>query len=88
MTPFVPQVLDKREIEALLQEVSAEEIAQARHLSLVPLHTTILYRGEPGGAIVYDYDGKAYIDCTSQAWTLNVGYCHPDVLAVAVEQMK
>lgn len=87
-TPFVPRVLDEHEIAALLREVSAEEIDQARQLSLTPLHTTILYRGEPGGAVVYDYDGKAYIDCTAQAWTLNAGYCHPDVLAMAVEQMK
>jgi 4-aminobutyrate aminotransferase-like enzyme len=28
-----------------------------------------------------------YIDCTSQAWSLNVGYCHPKVIAAVAEQI-
>jgi len=86
--PFTPQVLSDEEIEFLLSQVGDEEIAQARQFSLTPLKSAILYRGEPGGATVHDYAGNTYIDCTSQAWTLNVGYCNPDVLATAVEQMK
>lgn len=86
--PFTPQVLSDEEIKSLLSQVSDEEIAQARQFSLTPLKSAILYRGEPGGATVHDYEGNTYIDCTSQAWTLNVGYCNPDVLAAAVEQMK
>ncbi len=35
-----------------------------------------------------DTAGREYIDCTAQAWTLNVGYCHPDVLAAVAEQMR
>jgi len=86
--PFSPQVLGEEEIASLLSQVSDEEVAQARQFSLTPLKSTILYRGEPGGAVVHDYEGNSYIDCTAQAWTLNVGYCNPDVLAAAVEQMK
>lgn len=86
--PFSPQVLREEEIASLLSQVSDEEIAQAHQCSLTPLKSTILYRGEPGGAVVHDYEGHSYIDCTAQAWTLNVGYCNPDVLAAAVEQMK
>jgi len=86
--PFTPQVLSGEEIKALLGQISEEEITSARRSSLTPLKSTILYRGEPGSAIVHDYEGTAYIDCTAQAWTLNVGYCNPDVLATAVEQMK
>jgi len=86
--PFPPQVLSEEEITSLLNQVSDEEIALAHQFSLTPLKSTILYRGEPGGAVVQDYEGNAYIDCTAQAWTLNVGYCNPDVLAVAAEQMK
>jgi 4-aminobutyrate aminotransferase-like enzyme len=86
--PFPPQVLTEEEIASLLSQVSDEEVAHARQFSLTPLKSTILYRGEPGGAVVHDYAGNAYIDCTAQAWTLNVGYCNPDVLAAAVEQMK
>jgi 4-aminobutyrate aminotransferase/(S)-3-amino-2-methylpropionate transaminase len=85
---FSPQVLSEEEITSLLSQVSDEEIAQAREFSLTPLKSTILHRGEPGGALVYDYEGNAYLDCTAQAWTLNVGYCNPDVLATVAEQMK
>jgi len=86
--PFTPQVLSEEEIVSLLSQVSDEEVAHARQFSLTTLKSTILYRGEPGGAAVHDYEGNTYIDCTAQAWTLNVGYCNPDVLATAVEQMK
>ena len=78
--PLSPQVFSEEEIALLLSQVSEEEIAQARQFSLTSLKSTILYRGEPGSAIVHDYEGNTYIDCTSQAWTLNVGYCNPDVL--------
>ena len=40
------------------------------------------------GALVWDKSGKEYIDCTSQAWSLNVGYCHPKVIAAVAEQIK
>ena len=43
-------------------------------------------RGE--GSTLYDTDGNAYIDCTSQAWSLNVGFCHPKVIAAVSEQIK
>jgi 4-aminobutyrate aminotransferase-like enzyme len=33
------------------------------------------------GASFWDAHGKEYIDCTSQAWSLNVGACHPKVMA-------
>jgi len=86
--PFSPQALTEEDIAGLLDQVSEEEIAHARRFSLTPLKSTILYRGDPGGAVVHDTEGNAYIDCTSQAWSLNVGYCNPDVLAVAAQQMQ
>jgi len=85
---FNPQALSAEEIKALLDEVTPEEIERARQRSLTPLHEVILHHGQPGGAVVYDVEGRAYIDCTAQAWSLNSGYCNPDVLAVAAEQMK
>lgn len=88
MGPFQPQVLSPEEIRALLTEISDQEIEQARAQSLVPLKREILYEGVPASAVVRDTSGKEYIDCTSQAWTLSVGYCHPDVLAAVVEQMR
>jgi len=46
----------------------------------------VIARGQ--GALVWDTRGKEYIDCTSQAWSLNVGYCHPKVIAAVADQIK
>jgi len=40
------------------------------------------------GAIIKDINGKEYIDCTSQAWTFNIGFGHPKVMNAAIEQIK
>ncbi|HID86861.1 MAG TPA: aspartate aminotransferase family protein [Anaerolineae bacterium] len=40
------------------------------------------------GASFWDASGREYIDCTSQAWTLNVGACHPKVMAAVREQLE
>jgi 4-aminobutyrate aminotransferase-like enzyme len=40
------------------------------------------------GASLWDQAGREYIDCTSQAWSLSVGHCHPRVLAAAREVME
>ena len=46
----------------------------------------LLVSGE--GSKVKDASGKEYIDCTSQAWTYNVGFSHPKVVKAAIEQIK
>jgi 4-aminobutyrate aminotransferase-like enzyme len=88
MEPFHPQVFSHEEIVALLTQISEQEVEQARARSLTRLKRQILYEGTPGSALVRDTAGNTYIDCTAQAWSLNVGYCHPDVLATVVEQMR
>jgi 4-aminobutyrate aminotransferase-like enzyme len=40
------------------------------------------------GASFWDQHGNEYIDCTSQAWSLNVGACHPKVIAAVKEQLN
>jgi 4-aminobutyrate aminotransferase-like enzyme len=40
------------------------------------------------GASLWDSTGKEYIDCTSQAWTLTIGACHPKVMAAVREQLE
>ena len=40
------------------------------------------------GAKIWDKDGKEYIDCTSQAFALGVGACHPKVIKAAEEQLR
>jgi 4-aminobutyrate aminotransferase-like enzyme len=44
----------------------------------------LLTRAE--GTRVWDSDGREYIDCTSQAWSNNIGAGHPKVLAAAAAQ--
>ena len=40
------------------------------------------------GSWVTDINGKSYLDCTSQAWSLALGYNHPEVLEAAMAQAK
>jgi 4-aminobutyrate aminotransferase-like enzyme len=40
------------------------------------------------GASLWDSSGKEYIDCTSQAWSLNVGHCHPRVVQAVSQQVQ
>jgi 4-aminobutyrate aminotransferase-like enzyme len=40
------------------------------------------------GAQLFDKAGHSYIDCTSQAWSLNVGYSHPKVISRVTEFIK
>ena len=35
-----------------------------------------------------DLDGREYIDCTAQAWSLGIGGCRPEVVAAISEQIK
>ena len=46
----------------------------------------VVDRGD--GAVLYDKKGKSYIDCTSQAWSLNAGYSHPKITAAVTEAIK
>jgi 4-aminobutyrate aminotransferase-like enzyme len=46
----------------------------------------VLVAGE--GCRVTDINGKSYLDCTSQAWTLALGYNHPEVMEAALEQAR
>jgi len=39
-------------------------------------------------AVFYDETGRETIDCTSQAWSLNIGACRQEIAAVVAEQMK
>ena len=40
------------------------------------------------GAVIKDIQGKEYIDCTSQAWTFNIGVSHPKVIEAVQEQLQ
>ena len=40
------------------------------------------------GSLMWDVDGREYIDCTSQAWSNNLGANDPRVVEAAVEQLR
>ena len=82
----VPKALSENEIISLLSDITPEEVNEARRTSIVPLYDTIFFEGEPGGAVLRDINGVEYLDCTSQAWTLNVGPSNPDVIYGAYVQ--
>jgi len=74
----------------MFEDVSEADLEDGRHALMgggvgaeLPI---MIARGR--GALVWDKRGKEYIDCTSQAWSLNVGYCHPKVIAAVAEQIK
>lgn len=40
------------------------------------------------GSLVWDIDGREYLDCTAQAWSNNLGANDPRVVEAAVEQLR
>lgn len=40
------------------------------------------------GELVWDVNGKEYIDCCSQTLNMNLGQCHPDVTEAVVSQAR
>ena len=49
-------------------------------------HSDLILK-EGKGVYVKDVWGKEFIDCTSQAWTLSVGYSHPKVIKAVEDQL-
>jgi len=64
-----------------LRRISQEHIGSS--WGRIPL---ILKEGK--GVIVKDIEGKEYIDCTAQAWTLSVGHSHPKVIDAVKKQSE
>ena len=42
---------------------------------------------EAHGSTIVDMNGREYLDCTSQAWSMNIGFSHPKVIAAVQEQV-
>lgn len=40
------------------------------------------------GSLLWDVDGREYIDCTSQAWSNNLGANDPRVVEAAIDQLR
>jgi 4-aminobutyrate aminotransferase len=56
------------------------------HLSPVWTHYTDIIASRAEGSIVYDLDGKAYLDFTCGIGVTNTGHCHPKVVEAIREQ--
>jgi 4-aminobutyrate aminotransferase-like enzyme len=83
-----PTVLTEKEIADMLTKVTDEEFKEAKSHTLNELYETILATGVPGTAIVRDIKGNEYLDFTSQAWTLGVGFVQPDIVYAAQFQAE
>jgi len=81
-------VLSKDEVENLLTDITEEEEAEARKHSLTPIKDLFLFKGIAGTPLVKDIHDNEFIDCTSQAYTLGLGYVHPDVNYMVQRQMQ
>lgn len=46
----------------------------------------VMVRGR--GSFVWDSAGRRYLDCISQAWSVNIGHCHPRVIEAAERQAR
>src|SRR6478672_13002555 len=40
------------------------------------------------GSLVWDADGREYVDCTAQAWSNNLGANDPRVVEAAIGQLR
>ncbi len=49
-------------------------------------HAILINRGK--GSLVWDTQGKQYIDCTAQAWSLSVGHSNDAVNAAVIAQIE
>lgn len=67
---------------------SPEEIAELqRHVGYGAAWLgPVLVAGQ--GCRVTDIEGRSYLDCTAQAWTLALGYNHPEVMDAAVAELR
>lgn len=78
-------------MESLVSDVDTSALDRGRKALIRGWSTTasreqnmMLVRAS--GVRVWDSDGREYIDCTSQAWSNNIGAGHPKVLAAAAAQ--
>ncbi len=71
--------------------IDADALERGRHALLRGWSTTVsrepnLLLVRASGVRIWDSQGREYIDCTSQAWSNNIGAGHPKVLAAASAQ--
>ncbi len=95
MADFEPKIVSKEELSRISADVNPEELLLFDdHCLNVHYESKVLIGAkEPGSPWVVTKDIKTgeraeIIDCTSQNWTLALGFAHPDVNYAVSEQMK
>jgi len=68
------------------QNPDYKALEQQYGLGLYPKRDAVMVRGE--GAVLFDEDGKQYIDCAAGIGVANVGHCHPKVVAALQKQVS
>jgi len=88
-----PKYLKKEEIDRLIKNPLNEEeilICRNNHLLTKAREHIIIGSPEPGSIYFKTHDGREILDCTSQAWTYNLGHNNPDIsyaLSIQSEQV-
>lgn len=75
----------------MLNPTPSNAALSARHADAVPrgvASTTALYAARARNAELWDAEGKRFIDFAGGIAVLNVGHCHPRVIAAATAQME
>jgi 4-aminobutyrate aminotransferase-like enzyme len=80
------RLFQDKEILSWLTDITNEEILTVSKKTLVPFYDQILLEGF--GPYLKDHTGKVFLDCTSQAWTANIGFANPDIAFAVGEQLK
>jgi len=95
MVDFNPKVVSKEELRAISAGVNEEELLLFDNHCLNNYYESkvLLEAKEPGSpwVIVRDFktgEKSEIIDCTSQNWTLALGFANPDVNYAVAEQMS
>ncbi|MFX1251679.1 MAG: aspartate aminotransferase family protein [Promethearchaeota archaeon] len=80
------RLFDDKELLSLITDLDDSELEGINDKTLVPFYDQIFVSGS--GPFLKDHTGKEYLDCTSQAWTCNIGFANPDVAFAVGEQLK
>ncbi|MGB0849271.1 MAG: aspartate aminotransferase family protein, partial [Thiolinea sp.] len=68
-----------------MSQTDFRQLEQQYGVTLYPKRDAVMVRGE--GALIFDEDGREYIDCAAGIGVANVGHCHPKVVAALQEQI-
>lgn len=72
-----------------MEKISSQEVVQRHNTSMGPAvgHYQEISFDWGEGSILYDFEGKKYIDLVVGICTCNVGHCHPEVVEKIREQI-